>query len=200
MDMWPAYIGATEAHIPEARQKIAFDKFHVAKYLGEALDRVRRLEHRALLGVGQTTLKGSRYQWLTNLANMTRAQRRLFQALRDSTLKTARAWAIKEFAMGLWHYTSRTWAGKGWARWMAWAVRSRLAPMKKSRRDAQKTPLGNHQRRGAQGPQRPRDSMNSRIQRLKKRANDFRNRGRFHNAIYFHLSGLDLYPNGLESQ
>ncbi|MEJ2675508.1 MAG: transposase, partial [Acidihalobacter sp.] len=60
MDMWPAYIAATEAHIPGAREKIAFDKFHVAKYLGEAVDRVRRQEHRALLGAGQTTLKGSK--------------------------------------------------------------------------------------------------------------------------------------------
>src|SRR5690606_22817775 len=33
MDMWPAYISATEAHIPQAREKIAFDKFHIAKYL-----------------------------------------------------------------------------------------------------------------------------------------------------------------------
>ncbi|TXF10447.1 transposase [Pelomicrobium methylotrophicum] len=33
--------------------------------------------------------------------------------------------------MGLWHYTSRTWAAKGWARWLSWAVRSRLAPVKK---------------------------------------------------------------------
>jgi len=38
------------------------------------------------------------------------------------------------------------------------------------------------------------ESMNSRIQRLKKRACGFRNRERFRNAIYFHLGGLDLYP------
>lgn len=34
--------------------------------------------------------------------------------------------------MGLWHYTSRTWAAKGWVRWMVWAVRSRLAPVKRA--------------------------------------------------------------------
>ncbi len=36
-----------------------------------------------------------------------------FKALRDSTLKIARAWGIKEFAMSLWHYASKTWARKG---------------------------------------------------------------------------------------
>jgi transposase len=197
MDMWPAYIAATEAHIPGARQKIAFDKFHVAKYLGEAVDRVRRQEHRALLGAGQTTLKGSKYQWLTNPANMSRAQRQRFQALRDSTLKTARAWAIKEFAMGLWHYTSRTWAAKGWARWMAWAVRSRLAPVKRAAATLKRHLWGIINAEVLKVHNGHAESMNSRIQRLKKRAHGFRNRARFHNAIYFHLGGLDLYPNRL---
>ena len=29
MDMWPAYINATLEHVPGAREKIAFDRFHV---------------------------------------------------------------------------------------------------------------------------------------------------------------------------
>ncbi|WP_205617575.1 transposase [Pelomicrobium methylotrophicum] len=91
MDLWPAYISATEAHIPQAREKIAFDKFHVAKSLGEAVDKVRKQEHCALLAVGEDCLKGSQYDWLTNPDNMTRSQRNRFCALRDSSLKTARA-------------------------------------------------------------------------------------------------------------
>ena len=42
MDMWPAYINAPLDQIPEAERKIAFDKFHVAKYLGGAVDQVRK--------------------------------------------------------------------------------------------------------------------------------------------------------------
>uniref|UniRef100_UPI003AF8A40C hypothetical protein n=1 Tax=Thiolapillus sp. TaxID=2017437 RepID=UPI003AF8A40C len=45
------------------------------------------------------------------------AEDTLVKALRDSTLKTARAWAIKELAMSLWHYVSKTWARKGWEQW-----------------------------------------------------------------------------------
>ena len=45
MDMWPAFIKATLEQIPEAKNKIAFDKFHVAKYLGGAVDHVRKQEH-----------------------------------------------------------------------------------------------------------------------------------------------------------
>ncbi len=38
------------------------------------------------------------------------------------------------------------------------------------------------------------ESVNSRIQRIKRMACGFRNRQRFRNAIYFHLGGLNLYP------
>ncbi|WP_419621829.1 transposase, partial [Thiolapillus sp.] len=38
MDMWPAFINATLESLPKVEDKIAFDKFHVAKYLGEAVD------------------------------------------------------------------------------------------------------------------------------------------------------------------
>ncbi|WP_330178370.1 hypothetical protein [Candidatus Vondammii sp. HM_W22] len=44
---------------------------------------------------------------------MMRRPKLRFKALRDSTLKIARAWGIKEFAMSLWHYASKTWARKG---------------------------------------------------------------------------------------
>ncbi|WP_277400116.1 transposase [Candidatus Vondammii sp. HM_W22] len=40
MDMWPAFINATLKSLPRAEEKIAFDKLHVAKYLGEAVDKV----------------------------------------------------------------------------------------------------------------------------------------------------------------
>jgi len=79
---------------------------------------------------GYEDLKGSKYDWLYNPENMTRKQLNRFRALRDSALKTARAWAIKELAMSLWHYVSKTWARKGWERWLCWAVRSRLDPIK----------------------------------------------------------------------
>jgi transposase len=197
MDMWPAYITATVAAVPEARRKIAFDKFHVAKHLGEAVDRVRRGEHRALSEQGDDTLKGSKYLWLWNPDNMSAEKWRGFKALRESTLKTARAWSIKETAMGLWHYVSRTWAENAWRAWLAWAQRSRLEPVRKVARM-----IGEHlwgiinavvlkvDNGGA-------ESINSRIQMIKIRARGFRNKLRFQQAIYFYLGGLKLYPDAI---
>ncbi len=91
MDMWPAYINATLEQLPDAERKIAFDKFHVAKYLGEAVDKVRRQEHKLLLNQDRNDLTGTKHVWLTNPDNMSRKQWQWFRTLRESSLKTARA-------------------------------------------------------------------------------------------------------------
>jgi transposase len=198
MDMWPAYIKATRAQVPEADTKIAFDKFHVAKYLGDGVDKVRRQEHRHLLGEGDATLRGSRYQWLRNPRNMSEAQANHFATLRDSHLKTARAWAMKEMAMDIWRYQARSWAVKAWQRWFAWAQRCRLAPMKKVAATLKAHLWGilNAMSLGVHNGHA--ESNNARIQRIKARACGFRNRERFRHAIYFHCGGLNLMPDGID--
>ena len=77
--MWPAFINATLERVPGAESKIAFDKFHVAKYLGEAVDKVRRTGN---LKAGKADLKGTKRR---PIKNMTRRQKQRFKALRDST-------------------------------------------------------------------------------------------------------------------
>lgn len=197
MDMWPAFINATLESIPGAEEKIAFDKFHVAKYLGEAVDKVRRQEHKALMAEGYDDLKGSKYDWLYNPGNMTHQQKIRFKMLRESTLKTARAWAIKELAMSLWHYVSKTWARKGWEQWLSWAVRSRLNPIKEVARIIKTHLWGILNAIVLKVSNGPAEGINSRIKTIKVRSRGFRNKKRFANAIYFHLGGLDLYPGGV---
>ncbi len=197
MDMWPAFIHATLESLPNAEQKIAFDKFHVAKYLGGAVDKVRRQENKALMAEGREDLKGSKYKWLYNPKNMSRKQKSEFKTLRDGVLKTARAWAIKEFAMSLWHYSSRTWADKGWKKWLSWAVRSRLEPIKKVARMIKEHLWGILNAILLKVSNGPAEGLNSRIKMIKVRSRGFRNKQRFSNAIYFHLGGLHLYPEGV---
>ena len=104
MDMWDPYINSTLKHLPEAQGKIVFDKFHIAKHLSEAVDLVRRRENKQLRAAGDDRLKGTRYDWLRHPAKMEPADRKEFAALRDSSLKTARAWALKESMMALFFY------------------------------------------------------------------------------------------------
>ena len=132
MDMSGPYISATRERVPDADEKIAFDRFHVAKHLGDAVDKVRRTEHRALLKRGDWTLRGTRYLWLRNSETIDSVvATSTFEILKGMALKIARAWAIKEHARFLWDYVSRGWAGKAWKNWIGWVMRSRLEPMKK---------------------------------------------------------------------
>lgn len=197
MDMWPAFISSTLKHVPDADQKIAFDKFHVTAKLNEAVDKVRRQEHKALSKEGRNDLKGTKYDWLTNHANMPEGQRRRFRELRDSSLKTSRAWAIKELAMSLWKYIHRGWALKGWERWLSWAMRCRLEPMKDAARMVRKHLWGIINAVVLKVSNGPAESLNSRIKMIKVKSRGYRNKRRFITDIYFHLGGLDLYPEGV---
>jgi transposase len=101
MDMWDPYIASVRVHVPEADGKIVFDKFHFAEHLGQAVDKVRRKENKTLKAAGDDGLAGTRYDWLRNPAKMEPKDRKEFSELRNSELKTARAWALKETAMAL---------------------------------------------------------------------------------------------------
>jgi transposase len=47
LDMWEPFIKAVGQYLPQAN--IVHDKFHIAKYLGEAVDKVRKQENRSLV-------------------------------------------------------------------------------------------------------------------------------------------------------
>jgi transposase len=88
-DMWEAYIKTVKDQLPAA--KICHDKFHLVKYLNQAVDIVRRKETKT-----QEALKHSRYIWLKDQANLTEKQRIKFEAINKVNYETARAWRIKE--------------------------------------------------------------------------------------------------------
>jgi transposase len=200
MDMWDPYVSSTRAHVPDAGEKIVFDKFHIAKHLNEAVDKVRRREHKELQLRGDERLKGTKHRWLKNPRNFTFRSWREFAALRESELKTARAWSLKETAMHLWEYRRLGVAKRFFGRWYNWAIRSRLEPLKDvarmlKRRLQNVLTYVEHRITNAQS-----ESLNSKIQWIKYTARGFRSREGFRNAIYFHCGGLDLYPEPVPTQ
>lgn len=199
MDMWAPYIQATKAWVPDAEHKIAFDRFHVAQHLNFAVDQVRRREHQALRAAGDEVLTRTRYVWLQNPRQMTEDRRDALDRLRQANLKTARAWAIKEQAACLWGYRSRGWARRGWTRWYQWAIRSRLEPIKRAARLVKKHLEGIVTAVVTGATTARAEGFNAMIQKIKSDARGFRNRDRFRAAIYFHLGGLDLYPESLRA-
>lgn len=194
MDMWGPYIASTRWYVPDPDMKICFDRFHVSKLLGDAVDKTRREENRELRKVGDTSLTGTKHILLKRGNTLGSVGKIVVDVLRQLGLKTARAWAIKEAATKLWQYVRRGWAEKAWAAWLGWAQRSRIDAVKKAARTIRDHLWGilNAIIHGATNAKA--ESINSKIQRVKKAACGFRNRERFRNAILFHLGGLDLYP------
>ena len=194
MDMWEPYRKTVRAHVPGADAKIVFDKFHVLQHVSDAVDQVRRQESKALARAGDRSLQGTKYDWLRNPANFSRTAWREFAALRDSSLKSARAWALKESLRPLWDYTYVGAARTFFRRWYWWATHSRLAPMIKVARML-KAHLKNiltyltHRITNAVT-----EGLNAKIQWIKFGARGFRNREAFKMAILFHCGGLDLEP------
>lgn len=93
-------------------------------HVNQAVDTVRKLEHRELTASGSSPLTRTKYRWLTNPTIFSPAPWRAFVALRTSTLKTARAWAMKECLHRPWDYVYRGAARTFFAHWYGWAMRS----------------------------------------------------------------------------
>lgn len=192
VDMAGFYVAATEAALPQAA--IVHDKFHIAKHLGEAVDQVRRAEHKALQKEGDETLKGSRQRWLFNPLNWNTEQRASFARLRQLNLKVARAWAMKELFSKLWHYVYEGSARKFFKAWYGWASRSGLRPMKKVARMLKahleniltylRHPISNAVTEG----------LNSKIQTIKANARGFRSFANYRIRILFFCGKLNLHP------
>lgn len=194
MDMWDPFVAATKAKVPGAAEKIVFDRFHVMRQVGKAVDSVRKREHRQLMEEGDERLKGSKYLWLYGRENVPRSRRLEFAELKRMGLKVGRAWAIKELLRDLWSYVYPESAWKFWKRWYFWATHSRLEPIRAAAKTV-KDHIANimtyfkHRVTNAMS-----ESINSKIQTIKQMACGFRNIEHFKTAIYFHCGGLNLYP------
>jgi len=199
MDMCAAYVRSAKEHLPGADAKIAFDRFHVARAINEAVNEVRKQEHKDLAAQGDPTLKRTKYLWLKNPENHSEKQEAIFELLKDVGLKVARAWAIKETARGLWSYATRGWAKRAWTKWISWATRCRLEPMGRVARMIKNHLWGILNAIVLRVTNAGAESLNAKIQWIKNTACGFRNRERFRNAIYFHCGKLDLYPDKLRA-
>lgn len=195
MDMWEPYIGATREGLPDGEAKIVFDRFHIMREMTQAVDTVRKQEHRAFLHAGDDSpLTGTKYLWLFSDERRPVRHAASFATLQALNLKVGRAWAIKEALRTLWTYRQGAAVGRFFSQWYGWAVRSRLAPVKKVA-----GMLKRHLAGVLRFVQHPitngvAEGLNSKIMTIKRKAGGFRNSANFTTAIYFHCGGLDLYP------
>jgi transposase len=194
MDVWPGFTKAVQQSVPDASDKMVYDRFHVMQEIGKALDMVRKVEHRELVQDGNPLLKGSKYLWLRSAENVPRTFRLRFAALKRSATKTSRAWALKETLRHLWDLRTRAGAQRFFDRWYFWATHSRLQPIIAAARKIKRHEIKLLNYFSARLTNAMSESINGRIERLKRIANGYRNVDNFRTAVLFRYGGLDLFP------
>jgi transposase len=129
MDMWKPFRAAARAHAPQAA--ILFDKFHILRHLGEALDAVRRSEYRRLSGKDRSYIKGQKYTLLSNAENLSVDGRAALARLLKANKRLNTAYLLKERFSQLWDYRREAWARRFFEQWRDSLKWQRLEPFER---------------------------------------------------------------------
>jgi transposase len=126
MDMWKPFRNATKDKAPQAA--ILFDKFHIMRHLGEALDKVRKTEYARLSGRDRRFIKGQKYNLLSRHENLTLEGKRSLKLLLAANRRLNTAYVLKEAFGQLWDYEREAWARRFFDNWRASLKWQRLEP------------------------------------------------------------------------
>jgi transposase len=131
MDMWKAFRNSTlkEGNAPQAA--LLYDKFHVLKHLGEAMDKVRKREYARLSGADRRFVKGQRYTLLAHWGNLTTQGRASLRLLFKANKRLNTAYLLKESFGQLWDYHRPGWARRFFDQWRDALRWQRLEPFQK---------------------------------------------------------------------
>jgi len=129
MDMWKAFRNSTERHAPQAH--VLFDKFHVLRHLGTALDTVRKSDYARLSGQDRRFIKGQKYTLLAHRENLTLEGRKSLRLLLAANKRLNTAYLLKESFGQLWDYQREAWARRFFENWRASLKWQRLKPFER---------------------------------------------------------------------
>lgn len=129
MDMWKPFRKSTQNKAPQAA--ILFDKFHILRHLGEALDKVRKQEYARLSGRKRRFIKGQKYVLLSHKENLTSEGKKSLKLLLAANKRLNTAYLLKESFAQMWDYNTEGWARRFFENWRASLKWQRLKPYEK---------------------------------------------------------------------
>ena len=129
MDMWKPFRQSTQRNAPQAA--ILFDKFHILRHLGEALDKIRKAEYGRVTGPQRKFIKGQKYVLLSHKENLTNEARKSLRLLLKANKRLNTAYILRESFDQLWDYKSEAWARRFFDNWKAQLRWQRLKPYEK---------------------------------------------------------------------
>jgi transposase len=126
MDMWKPFRNSTRRNAPQAA--ILFDKFHIMRHLGKALDAVRKSEYARLSGKKREFIKGQKYTLLSHRENLTLNGKSALKKLLKANKRLNTAYLLKESFGQLWDYQKEGWTRRFFENWRAALKWQRLKP------------------------------------------------------------------------
>lgn len=189
MDMWRPFM---DAWADASDAPVVHDRFHVSKYLGEAVNAVRKQENGMLRREGNDRLVGSKYLFLKN--ELDGEDKARFRSLMREDLRVGRAWALKEDFRHFWTYTRECIARSFFIRWYFHATHSRLKPVIAVSKMLKRHLPGllSHCAHGISNAVT--EGLNSKIQYVKASARGFRTFAHYRIAILFYCGKLEMQP------
>lgn len=131
MDMWKAFRRSTlkPGNAPQAG--ILYDKFHILRHLGDAIDAVRKSEYNRLSGTDRKFIKGQKYTLLSRRENLSSSGRASLKLLLKANKRLNTAYLLKESFDQLWEYRTETGARRFFDNWRDALKWQRLRPFEK---------------------------------------------------------------------
>jgi transposase len=194
MDMSEAFTNSVLLHVPGGRQKLVYDRYHVAQQMNQAVDEVRRQEQAGMAKETSKAMKGSRYWWLYRPDHLPHQLKRRFRQLKDIARKTAKAWEFKELLRAFWDCPDEPTGRHHLQEWLRRALHTSLDPVRKVAKMCKKHIVNLLTFFAHRSTNASAEAINSRIQSLINQACGYRNPVRLIADIFFHCGDLDLAP------
>jgi len=129
VDMWAPFRQSIEEWLPQCR--IVYDKFHIMKHAGAAVDEVRRQEFFRKGGPARELVKGKRWLLLTRWVHLTAHKKQQLNALFALNRRLLKAYLLKESLDRLWNYRYEGAMMRYLHSWIDQLRWQRLEPMEK---------------------------------------------------------------------
>jgi transposase len=185
LDMSRAYISAVNTFMPSA--SIVFDRYHIAKLMNEAVDKIRRCEQKKY-----SALKKTRYLWLQNSNKLKTEQEKRLNLLSSAYPQIGEAYRLKELLKDILDGAKKDSRLKWLNSWTKEAWASGLEPIQKFVNTLHRHWYGIRTYFKQVVTNAYAERVNLTIQEIKRKAKGFRNPNNYKIVIYFHLGGLDL--------
>ena len=188
MDMWKAFISSAKEVLPHT--KIVHDRFHLIKYLNDAVDKVRQREVK-----NHEVLRNSKYALLKNHANLTLNQFWKFDEIVKINFEVSKAWRLKECFKALFKCDDYQQAFNRYSDWSSFCNWENIKEVNKV------VDMFNRNLKGVCNALVEKlsngmaERLNGKIQEIKIHAKGYRKFENFRSAILFFHGGLNLYSH-----